>query len=67
MHILIDKACIETFLYVIGKSYIAWTWNYIIVLNIKGKQNFKHIYYIHILEMNKRESVQSYLYNENSE
>jgi len=27
------------------------TWKYIIVFNIKGKQNFQHFYYIHIVEI----------------
>jgi len=27
------------------------TWKYIGVLNIKGKHNFKHFYYIHIVEI----------------
>jgi len=26
-------------------------WKYIIVLNIKGKHNFKHFYYIHIVKI----------------
>jgi len=40
MRILIDKTT-ETFLYVIGKSNSVLTWTYIIVLDIKGKHNFK--------------------------
>ena len=32
----------EAFLYVTGKSNIVSTWKYIIVLHIKGKNNFKH-------------------------
>ena len=47
------------------------TWKYIGVLNIKGKHNFKHFFYIHIIEIPKRESthenVQSCPYNENRE
>ena len=35
-------------LYVIGKSNMMLTWKYIIVLNIKGKHNFKHLNYIHV-------------------
>jgi len=27
------------------------TWTYISVLKIKGKHNFKHFYYIHIVEI----------------
>jgi len=27
------------------------TWKHIGVLNIKGKHNFKHFYYIHIVEI----------------
>jgi len=42
---------IEAFLYVIGKSNIRLTLKYIRVLNIKGKHNFKHYYYRHIVEI----------------
>ena len=45
-----DWQSTEAFLYVIGKSNIMQTWKYICVLNIKGKHNFKHVYYIHIVE-----------------
>ena len=31
----------EASLYVIGKSYVLFTWTYAIVLGIKGKHNFK--------------------------
>ena len=43
------------FLYVLAESNIMWTWKYIIVLDIKGKQYFK-LYYMYIVEipMNKR-------------
>ena len=47
-------------------------WKYGIVCNIKGKHEFKHIYYIHMVEIPpKRESthenVQSCLSNEKRE
>jgi len=48
MCILIDKV---EFLYVIGKSNSMYTWVYISVLGIKGKHNFKHFNYIHIVEI----------------
>jgi len=51
MRILIDKGLNNFYNYVIGKSYIMLTWKYIIVLNIKGKHNFKQFYYIHIVEI----------------
>ena len=48
------------------------TWKYIIVLNIKGKHNFKQFYYIHIAEIptqreNTYENVQSCPSNEKRE
>jgi len=59
------------------------TWTYIGVLNIKGKHNFKHFYYLHIVEIptqkgehwskckpkreSTRENVQSCPYNKNRE
>ena len=46
-----DCQSTEAFLYVIGKSNIMLTWKYIGVLNIKGKHNFKHFYYIYIVEI----------------
>ena len=46
MRILIDKGLKHFYNYVIGKSNIMLTWKYIIVLNIKGKHNFKQFYYI---------------------
>ena len=51
MRILIDKGLKKIYNYVIGKSNIMLTWKYIIVLNIKGKHNFKQFYYIHIVEI----------------
>ena len=41
------------FIYVIGKSNIMLTWQYIIVLNfnIKGMHNFKYFCYIHMVEI----------------
>ena len=45
MCILIAKA----FLYVVEKCNIMLTWKYIIVLN--KKTNFKHVYYIHNVEI----------------
>jgi len=51
MRILIDKGLKHFYNYVIGKSNIMLTWKYIIVLNIKGKHNFKQFYYIHIVEI----------------
>ena len=35
-------------------------WNYIIVLNIKGKHNFKQFYYIHIVEIPTNKRANSY-------
>jgi len=50
MRILIDKS-LKHFYNVIGKSNIMQTWTYINVLDIKGKHNFKVVYYIHIVEI----------------
>ena len=47
-------------LYVIGKSNIMQTWNYIIVLDIKGKQNFKFCYCIHFEEIPANKGANSY-------
>ena len=44
-HVHSDLQNTEVFRYVIGKSNIIKTWNYISVLNIKGK----HIFTIYIL------------------
>ena len=41
-HTYSDRQSTEAFLYVIGKSNIMLTWTYSIVLDIKGKHNFKH-------------------------
>ena len=35
-------------------------WNYIIVLNIKGKHNCKQFYYIHIVEISTNKGANSY-------
>ena len=51
--------CTEAFLYVIGMSNIMLTWKYIGGLNIKGKHNFKHFYYIHIVEIPTQKGEQS--------
>jgi len=37
-----------------------FTWNYIIVLNIKRKHNFKQFYYIHIIEIPTNKGANSY-------
>ena len=50
-HAHCDWQSTEVFLNIIGKSNIMLTWKYIGVLNIKGKHNFKHFYYIHIIEI----------------
>ena len=46
-----DWQSTEVFLYVIGKSNIIQTRRYIIVINSKGKHNFKHFYYVHFVEI----------------
>ena len=46
-----DWQSTETFLYVIGKSNIMLTLEYIIYLEIKGKHNFKTVYCKHIVEI----------------
>ena len=40
LRIVIEK--VLNHVYAIGKSNIMLTWEYIVVLNIKGKHNFKH-------------------------
>ena len=45
--------------YVIGKSNIMQTWKHIIALDIKGKHNFKHFYYTHILEIPTNKGAKS--------
>ena len=62
MRILIDKTT-ETFLYVIGKSNSVSTWTYIIVLDIKGKQNFKTFYYMYTVELSTSKGANSYILN----
>ena len=63
-HALSDCQITEAYLYVIGKSYIMLTWTYTIILNIKGKQNFKHFYYIHIVEISTQKGEHSWKYTE---
>ena len=36
------------------------TWTYILVLDIKGKHNFKLFYYIHIIEIPTNKGAHSY-------
>ena len=50
-HALSDWQLTEAFLYVLGKSNIMLTWQYIFVLDIKEKQDLKLFYYIHIVEL----------------
>ena len=64
MRILIDKGLKKFYNYVIGKSNIMLTWKYIIVLNIKGKHNFKQFYYIHIVEIPTQKGEHSWKYTE---
>ena len=64
MRILIDKGLKHFYNYVIGQSNIILTWKYIIVLNIKGKHNFKQFYYIHIVEIPTQKGEHSWKYTE---
>jgi len=50
-HVHYDWQSTEAFIYVIGKSNNLLIWKYIGVLNITGIHNFKHFYYIHIVEV----------------
>jgi len=45
LRIVIEK--VLNHVYAIGKSNIMLTWEYIVVLNIKGKHNLKQLLYTH--------------------